>query len=105
MGGGGSVGVAGDVGGAHVEGVAAVGEARVVARGLAQAPQAPPSRRHSKVEPPSLELKVKVAAFDPLGFVGLESIVVCGAARSIVNVRVEGVSTLPATSVARTRTV
>ena len=75
-------------------------------RGLVQAPQAPPSIRHSNVEPPSLEENVEGRrAFEAVGFGGLESIVVCGAARSIVNVRVEGVSTLPATSVARTRTV
>ena len=73
--------------------------------GLVQAPQAPPSMRHSKVEPPSLELKVKVAAFEPVGFVGLESIVVCGAARSIVNERLIAVSTCASVSVPRTRMV
>ena len=74
-------------------------------RGLVQAPQTPPSMRHSNVEPPSLEEKSKLAPVEAVGSAGLESIVVCGAARSIVNVRVDGLSTLPATSVARTRTV
>ena len=58
--------------------------------------------RHSKVEPPSVELNVKVALVEAVGFAGFESIVVCGAARSIVKLRLEGVSTLPAASVART---
>ena len=70
-----------------------------------QAPQAPPSIRHSKVELPSLELKLKLAPFEPDGFVGFESMVVWGAARSIVKERLDGVSTLPAASVARTRAV
>ncbi len=70
-----------------------------------QAPQAPPSIRHSKVEPGSLEEKSKSASVEAVGSAGLESMVVCGAARSIVNVRLEAVSTFPATSVARTRIV
>ena len=57
------------------------------------------------MELPSLELNVNVALDDELGFDGFESIVVWGAARSIVNERLDGVSTLPAASVARTRTV
>ena len=61
--------------------------------------------RHWKVELPSLEEKLKVAPVALVGFVGFESIVVCGAVRSIVKVRLDGVSTLPATSVARTRIV
>ena len=73
--------------------------------GLVQAPQAPASIRHSNVEPPSLEEKSKLALVEAVGSEGLESIVVCGAARSIVKVRVEGDSTLPEMSVARTRTV
>jgi hypothetical protein len=48
---------------------------------------------------------VKVADVELVWLAGLESMVVCGAARSIVNERVDGVSTLPAASVARTRTV
>src|SRR6185369_6876479 len=54
--------------------------------GLVHAVQLPPSTRHSKLEPPSEELKVKVgvASFD--GSAGLESMVVFGAVRSIVQV-------------------
>ncbi len=61
--------------------------------------------RHWKVEPPSLDEKLKVAPVALVGFAGEESIVVCGAVRSIVKVRLLGVSTLPAASVARTRMV
>ena len=61
--------------------------------------------RHSKVEPPSLEEKSKSASRCRPGSDGEESIVVCGAVVSYVKVRLEGASTLPATSVARTRTV
>ena len=74
-------------------------------RGLVQAPQAPPSMRHSKVELPSSALKSKSALVEAVGSAGLELMVVSGASRSIVNVRLAGVSTLPATSVARTRAV
>ena len=74
-------------------------------RGLVQAPQAPPSIRHSKVELPSLEEKVKPAEVELVWLAGLESIVVCGAARSIVKVRLDGASVLPTASTARTRTV
>jgi hypothetical protein len=65
-------------------------------RGLVQAPQAPPSIRHSKLEPPSSALNVKLALVEAVGFAGLESIVVCGATRSIVKLRLAGVSTFPA---------
>ena len=61
--------------------------------------------RHWNVEPPSVELNVKVADAEPDGFVGFVSIVVFGGVRSIVKVVLVGVWTLPATSVARTRTV
>ena len=70
-----------------------------------QAPQAPPSIRHSKVEPPSSALKVKLALVEAVGFVGLESMVVSGGSRSIVKLRLDGVSTFAAASVARTRMV
>ena len=48
--------------------------------------QLPPSMRHSKVEPGSVELKVKfgVVSFD--GSLGPESIVVFGAVRSTAQV-------------------
>ena len=70
-----------------------------------QAPQAPPSMRHSNVEPASLELNSKSASSAAVGSVGLESIVVCGAVASKVNVRLDGVSVLPTASRARTWTV
>jgi hypothetical protein len=70
-----------------------------------QAPQEPPSIRHSKDEPPSLEEKSKLAPPEADGSEGEESMVVCGAVRSIVKLRLFAVSTLPAASVARTRTV
>ena len=70
-----------------------------------QAPQAPASIRHSKVEPTSSDVKPNEAALEPVGFVGLELIVVWGAARSIVKVRLIGVSTFASASVPRTRIV
>jgi hypothetical protein len=69
------------------------------------APQEPPSSRHWKLEPPSLALNVKSASAELVGSPGFESIVVCGAVVSTVNVRLTGVWTFPAASVARTRTV
>ena len=74
--------------------------------GDVQAVQLPPSVRHSKVEPPSEELNVKVGLVLPEGLAGLESMVVFGAVRSTVQVRVAGeASVLPAASVARTSNV
>jgi hypothetical protein len=49
-----------------------------------QVVQAPPSRRHSKPAPSSLELKSNVAAELELGSAGAESIVVSGIVRSMV---------------------
>jgi hypothetical protein len=66
----------------------------------------PPSRRHSKADAPSLEVKENVApvAFD--GLAGLPVMVVLGVAVSIVQLCVAGVrSVLPAVSVARTSKV
>ena len=60
--------------------------------------------RHSNVEPPSLELKSKLALVEAVGSDGLVSMVVWGAVVSKVKVRVEGDSVLPAASCARTRT-
>ena len=54
--------------------------------GLEQLPQLPPSIRHSKVEPVSEELKVKVGVVSPDGLAGFVSIVVFGAVRSTVQV-------------------
>ena len=57
-----------------------------IVSGLVQDDQLPPSTRHSKVEPGSLELKVKVGVALPDGLLGLESMVVFGAVRSTVQV-------------------
>ena len=55
-------------------------------RGDAQALKASRLRRHSKVEPASLELKVKVADVLDVVPVGPDVIVVCGATESILQV-------------------
>ena len=57
------------------------------------------------MEPGSLAEKSKLGSVDVVGSAGPSSIVVCGAVVSYVKVRVEGAAVLPATSVARTRTV
>ena len=68
--------------------------------------QLPPSTRHSKLEPGSLELKLKLGVVSFEGLEGLASIVVFGAVRSTVQVCVAGLaSVLPAPSVARTAKV
>jgi Glu-tRNA(Gln) amidotransferase subunit E-like FAD-binding protein len=75
----------------------------VYAFGLVQADPAPPSIVQLNVLPASVEVNEKLAfeLFD--GFVGLEVIVVSGAAVSIVQVKLAGVaSVLPAASVAAT---
>ena len=46
--------------------------------GELQEPQAPPSRRHSKLEPVSLELKEKLAEVELVELAGPEPIVVSG---------------------------
>ena len=96
----GGVLVAGLVGGAHVEGVAAVGEARVALRAGAGAPGAAVDA--------ALEGRAALARVEREARRGRAgrvrrdvSIVVCGAVVSIVNVRLDGVSTWPPTSVAR----
>ncbi|HMJ94421.1 MAG TPA: hypothetical protein VK486_01120, partial [Thermoleophilaceae bacterium] len=67
-----------------------------------QEPQAPPSTRHSKVEPGSGDEKVNVGVESFVGPDGPLSIVVFGAAVSTVKLRDAGVaSTFPAGSVAR----
>ncbi len=100
------VGVACGVGRADLEGVRAVGRGRCSSSGVAQEDQLPPSSWHSKVEPPSLELKEKSASAELLGSLGCAVIVVFGAAVSIVHVNDAGVgSVLPAASVARTSKV
>ena len=75
--------------------------------GLAHAVQAPPSRRHSNVEPGSVEEKPKLAAVSVVGDDGAEEIGVFGAVVSAGTVTVQlavaaELSVLPAASVART---
>jgi hypothetical protein len=53
--------------------------------GLEQEDQLPPSIWHSKLEPDSLELKLKLGVALPDGFAGFESMVVFGAVRSTVH--------------------
>jgi hypothetical protein len=65
----------------------------------------PPSISHAKVEEPSVELKVKEAFAEPDGSDGFESIVVFGAAVSIVKERLGPDSVFNALSFARTWTV
>ena len=57
-----------------------------IVSGLVQAVQLPPSMRHSKLEPVSEELKLKLGVVLLDGSDGLESIVVFGAVRSTVQV-------------------
>ena len=66
---------------------------------------APPSSRHSKVEPGSLELKVNVGVASLDGLPGLVSIVVFGGPMSMIHVWLAGLSVFPAGSVARTSKV
>ena len=54
--------------------------------GLEQVVQPPPSIRHSKVDPGSLELKEKLGVASLEGSAGLASIVVSGGVRSTVQV-------------------
>ena len=94
------VGVARLVDRAHFKRVRAVGEAEVFLW-AAQLVQAPPSSRHSNVEPGSFELKVKVGSLPLLINGGALSIVVTGAAVSIVtSTWFEDVPSLSAASVA-----
>jgi hypothetical protein len=53
--------------------------------GLVQEFQLPPSTRHSKVESPSEELKLKFGVVSLDGSAGFESIVVLGAVRSTLH--------------------
>ena len=57
-----------------------------IVSGLEQDVQLPLSMRHSKLEPISLELKLKLGVVLPDGSDGCESIVVLGAVRSTVQV-------------------
>jgi len=60
------------------------GRAGEIVCGLLQEAQPPPSTRHSKLEPGSLELNANVGVASLSGLGGLESMVVSGAVRSIV---------------------
>ncbi len=66
--------------------------------GLEQAPQAPPSMRHSKVEPPSLELKENEALDEFVGSAGCDVIEVFGEVLSTVTETRPEVNELPARS-------
>ena len=57
-----------------------------IVSGLEQPLQPPPSMRHSKVEPASLELKVKLGVVLLDGSAGVVPMVVFGAVRSTVQV-------------------
>ena len=85
-GGGRGVGIPGGVRGANVEGVAACGSAGASVWDWCRRVQLPPSMRHSKVEPGSEELKEKLGGRVVGRVAGVESIVVFGAVRSIVQV-------------------
>ena len=74
--------------------------------GLVQLAQEPLSRRHSKVEPPSLEEKEKLGVVSFEGSLGWPVIDVFGAVVSTVQVELPGLpSVFPAGSVARTSNV
>ena len=77
----------------------------VYAFGLVQPANAAPSRLHWKVEPDSLEEKLKLGLVELLGFAGLDVIVVSGGVVSIVHVYVAATPTFPIASVARTANV
>ena len=78
--------IARPVDGAHLEGVAAIGQA-AVGRGLVQAANAPASIWHWKparpLPPVSLPVKAKVGELLLLGLVGLAVIVVSGGVVSL----------------------
>ena len=75
-------------------------------RGLVQAANAAPSSEHWKVEPASFDVKLKHEVLVFVGFGGVAVMVVSGAVRSIVQVRLTGVaSVFPAGSVALTSNV
>ena len=73
------------------------------ARGLVQLEKPPPSSWHWNVLPPSVDVKLNDGEVELVGFGGLAVIVVFGAVRSTVQVKLADVgSVLPAGSVART---
>src|SRR5439155_9287733 len=81
-------------------------DSAAVVCGLVQELQPPLSMRHSKLEPGSLALKLKLGVVSLDGLAGPESRVVLGAVTSIVQVTLAGLpSVLPDGSVARTSNV
>jgi ABC-type transport system involved in cytochrome bd biosynthesis fused ATPase/permease subunit len=77
-----------------------------VVKGEAQAARGPPSARHSKVDPASVDTKLKVPAGLFVGLGGLAVIVVSGATVSTVQAKDAGVGSMfPAVSTARTSKV
>ena len=81
------------------------GASPVYALGLVQATKAAPSRLHWKVDPDSLDEKLKLGLVELLGFAGVDVIVVSGGVVSIVHVYVAATPTFPIASVARTANV
>ena len=75
-----------------------------IVSGVEQGDQLPPSIRHSKVELPSLELKLKLGVVLLDGSFGLEPIVVFGAVLSTRRLATRLESVFPAVSVATART-
>jgi hypothetical protein len=71
--------------------------------GLEQVLQPPPSMRHSKVDPPSVEVKEKAALAELVGSAGCAVIDVFGIVLSTVTVTSPDVNELPATSVVTAR--
>src|SRR5437867_2970090 len=69
-----------------------------IVSGLVQEVQLPPSMRHSKLEPVSEELNVKLGVVLLDGSAGLESIVVFGASVSTLAVALTVLETLPTLS-------
>ncbi len=88
---------------ARTSNVCAPSASAVYERGEVQAVQAPPSRRHSNVEPAWSAENAKSASASLAGVAGAESIVVSGATVSTSNDRAVAAPTLPAASAARTR--
>ena len=68
-----------------------------------QAAKAPPSRLHWKLDPASVEVKLKLAEVEFVTAGGADVIVVSGAVKSIVHVWLAGTASMfPAESIART---
>ena len=91
---------------ARTSNVCAPSASTAVVNGVLHEPQAPPSTRHSNVEPVSVAVNENVGVLSVVVAVGPAVIVVSGGVVSTVNDRLAGVgSVLPAASVARTSKV